>query len=99
MSHAAHFADNFPNPWRLKRLLGATGLLKALESGLRKAAAPTIRAAVIPATHKRGCSDDFAVKVDVDSHPSSAATQGRKDKKQNKTCRNYVLLRPTAKKC
>jgi hypothetical protein len=39
MSHAAHFADNFPKPWRLKRLLtapkrllGAAGaaLLKAL---------------------------------------------------------------------
>jgi hypothetical protein len=40
MSHAAHFADNFPKSWRLKRLLpapkqllGAAGaaLLKALQ--------------------------------------------------------------------
>jgi hypothetical protein len=41
MSHMAHFADNFPKPWRLKRLLPAlkrllgaagTALLKALRS-------------------------------------------------------------------
>ena len=45
MSHAAHFADNFPKPWRLKRLLpapkrllGAAGaaLLKALVSCIER---------------------------------------------------------------
>jgi hypothetical protein len=38
MSHAAHFANIFPKPWRLKRLLSALKrLLGAAEAAVLKA--------------------------------------------------------------